>query len=119
MSEWRHLATAPRDGSILIGRGSFSKDDEDSMLAVAMRYQGEAWLRDQDGTGFAVPCYPTHWIHMPAPPKPQDRLVAFKACDRDREEFFTEGKSWERCCDSDAEAWFPWPNRPPTALVNP
>jgi hypothetical protein len=114
MSEWQNIATAPMDGSILIGRGSYGNDDVDDMLAVAMRYQGEQWLRDQDGTGFTVPCHPTHWMHMPAPPKPQDRLVAFKACGRDREEFYTEGKSWERCCDADAEAWFPWPNRPPT-----
>lgn len=112
MSEWRHIASAPQDGSILIGRGSFGPHDEDDMLAAAMRWQDGKWLREQDGNGFAVPCYPTHWMHMPAPPKPQDRLVGFKACGRDREEFFTEGKSWERCCDADAEAWFTWPVKP-------
>jgi hypothetical protein len=109
MSEWRHITTAPQDGSILIGRGSFGEGEEDSMLAAAIRCQGEQWLCDQDGSGFTVPCLPTHWMHMPLPPKPLDRLVGFKACDRDREEFFTGGKSWERCCDADAEAWFPWP----------
>ena len=112
MSEWRQMASAPKDGSILIGRGAFSEGDEDTMLAAAMRYQDGQWLREQDGTGFKVPCFPTHWMHMPAPPKPQDRLVGFKACDRNREEFFSEGKSWERCCDADAEAWFPWPVKP-------
>ncbi|BDU72688.1 hypothetical protein METEAL_18620 [Mesoterricola silvestris] len=109
MSEWRHIESAPRDGSILIGRGSFGEDGDDAMLATAMRSQNGQWLRDPDGSGFKVPCFPTHWMHMPTPPKPQDRLVAFRACDRDREEFYTEGKSWERCCDADAEAWFPWP----------
>jgi hypothetical protein len=82
------------------------------MLAAPIRFQGEQWFRDADGTGFRAPCYPTHWMHMPAPPKPQDRLVGFKVCDRDREEFYTDGKSWERCCDADAEAWFPWPVKP-------
>ena len=109
MSEWRNISTAPKDGSILIGRGSFNLEGEDNMLAAAIRYQGEQWRRDPDGNGFTVTCFPTHWMHMPAPPKPQDRLVGFKACDRDREEFFTEGRSWDRCCDADAEAWFPWP----------
>ncbi len=112
MSEWRHIESAPKDGSILIGRGAFAQDEVDTMLAAAMRCQDGRWMRDADGTGFHVPCFPTHWMHMPLPPKPQDRLVGFKACDRDREEFFTEGKSWERCCDADAEAWFPWPVKP-------
>jgi hypothetical protein len=112
MSEWRHIASAPLDGSILIGRGSFGKDEEDAMLAAAIRHQAGQWWRDQDGSGFTVPCFPTHWMQMPLPPKPQDRLVGFKACGRDREEFFTEGQSWARCADADAEAWFTWPIKP-------
>jgi len=112
MSEWQHIETAPKDGSILIGRGSYGWDDSDNMLAVAMRYQGQQWWRENAGAGFVTACFPTHWMHMPAPPKPQDRLVGFKACGRDREELFTDGKSWERCCDADAEVWFPWPPKP-------
>jgi hypothetical protein len=109
MSEWQSMETAPKDGSILIGRGSYDNDDSDNMLAVAMRFQGNRWWREEAGASFTLPCHPTHWMPMPAPPKPQNRLVGFKACGRDREELFTDGKSWERCRDSDAEAWFPWP----------
>lgn len=109
MSEWQPIETAPLDGSILIGRGSYGQDDSDDMLAVAMRHQGGLWLRETAAAGFTIPCQPTHWMPMPAPPKPQNRLVGFKACGRDREEFFTDGRSWERCCDADAEVWLPWP----------
>jgi len=112
MSEWQTIETAPRDGSILIGRGSCDPHDSDNMLAAAMRFHGECWWRENAGAGFTAPCYPTHWLPMPAPPKPQDRLVAFKACGRDREEWVADGRSWERCQDSDAEAWFPWPPKP-------
>ena len=113
MSEWQSIENAPKDGSILIGRGSYGEDDSDDMLAVAMRFQGDGWWRDDAGRGFRLRCRPSHWLPMPAPPKPQDRLVAFKVCGRDREELFTEGRSWERCRDSDAEAWFTWPQEPP------
>jgi hypothetical protein len=111
VSEWQPIETAPKDGSILIGRGSYDPNDSDNMLAVAMRFQGELWYRENAGGGFNLDCHPTHWMPMPAPPKPQNRLVGFKACGRDREELFTEGKSWERCRDSDAEAWYPWPRK--------
>ncbi|MDR3672528.1 MAG: DUF551 domain-containing protein [Holophaga sp.] len=112
MSEWQPIATAPKDGSILIGRGSYDSTEADTMLAVAMRYQSNQWWRENAGEGFTIACHPTHWMHMPAPPKPQDRLVGFKACGRDQEELFIDGKSWERCIDADAQAWFPWPPKP-------
>jgi hypothetical protein len=112
MSQWQAIETAPRDGSILIGRGSYDNADLDNMLAVAMRYQGGLWWRENAGDGFTITCRPTHWMQMPAPPKPQNRLVGFKECGRDQEELFIDGKSWERCCDADAQAWFPWPPKP-------
>ena len=54
MSEWQDIDTAPKDGRILIGRGSYDTDNSDDMLAVAMRFQGDLWLRDDAGSGFGI-----------------------------------------------------------------
>lgn len=81
MTEWRDIATAPKDGT------DFLAYDPIAALPVAMRWQaysqedreeiGELgyWSYSEELLNEADPAgaQPTHWMPLPAPPENEDK----------------------------------------------
>lgn len=80
MNEWQPIETAPKDGQYIIA-GRFRNGDElcwvkHSRWMAAQEiaeFEGgdeedyeAAWA---DGEDAGEPCYPTHWMPLPAPPQ--------------------------------------------------
>jgi hypothetical protein len=64
---WQPIETAPKDGTVVIVRGFYDADGEVSMKAAAAQYD-KRWMRDNNGYGYTVSCYPTHWMPLPELP---------------------------------------------------
>ncbi len=69
-SPWMDIETAPKDGTIIIGRGPWRFGGDKEFVALAIRYNSDLgiWQRDNDGYGYTVQCHPTFWMPIPAPP---------------------------------------------------
>jgi len=69
-SPWMDIETAPKDGTIIIGRGPWRFGGDKEFVALAIRYNSDLgiWQRDNDGYGYTVQCHPTFWMPLPAPP---------------------------------------------------
>jgi len=67
---WQPIETAPTEDTIVIVKGFYDRPapyGREIMLAAAARSQaGVMWWRDNNGYGFVVQCYPTHWLKMPS-----------------------------------------------------
>jgi hypothetical protein len=60
--EWQPIETAPRDGQAILAW------DENLTYEIAYRQRGK-WRYGPKGYSFN----PTHWMPLPAPPKPLDK----------------------------------------------
>ena len=64
---WRPIETAPRgDGVVLVGWGEYRERDGYSPAFMRWYDLVGGW------TVNAMPFYPTHWMPLPAAPKPED-----------------------------------------------
>ncbi len=69
--KWQPIETAPKDGTEFIGFGTYPDHDETPVeyMHVA-HFSGDyehPWeINDGD---FVSPCYFTHWMPLPEPPK--------------------------------------------------
>ena len=76
-SPWRDIASAPRDGTLIIGRGTTAAEHygPDSEMALALirwsdgftDWPGYDWIAEP-GAGLMVWMKPTAWMPLPAPP---------------------------------------------------
>lgn len=59
MDEWQPISTAPRDGNPIL-----AAEDGYAPYVVEWFDGGQAWIGADHGY-----VYPTHWMHLPAPPQ--------------------------------------------------
>ncbi len=67
MSTWQPIGTAPTEDATVIVKGFYDRPHgKEIMLAAAARSRaGVMWWRDNNGYGFTVQCFPTHWMPLP------------------------------------------------------
>lgn len=66
---WQPIESAPSDGSEFIARGFHDSGGREEMKACTVIKHYGSFLRDNNGYGFTVTCYPTHWTPMPDAPR--------------------------------------------------
>lgn len=66
-NEWKPIATAPKDGRVVLVHAPFG-ESQNGIVAAPARYVERHWWRDNDGYGYTVGCRPTHWAEMPSMP---------------------------------------------------
>lgn len=103
-SPWMDIETAPKDGTIIIGRGPWRFGGDKEFVALAIRYNSDLgiWQRDNDGYGYTVQCHPTFWMSLPAPPThnspPEERRCQKCDCATKGEEALVDGQIWCHSC---------------------
>ena len=118
-SPWMDIETAPKDGTIIIGRGPWRFGGDKEFVALAIRYNSDLgiWQRDNDGYGYTVQCHPTFWMSLPAPPThnspPEERRCQKCGCKTGSEEALVRGQIWCHPCADKAPH-----NLPPDAKAS-
>lgn len=70
MMRWRHITTAPRDGSEVLISGYMYNDTTAGRFVEQAMYISGGWYRDGDDS---VKIHPhTHWMPLPDPPKDEE-----------------------------------------------
>lgn len=79
MSEWRDIATAPKDGTEILGygrvAGEISGEGWEVRTVILWEFDGESdftgynW-RVAQTDGYALWMKATHWMPLPSPPTP-------------------------------------------------
>lgn len=71
MNNWRTMETAPKDGTPVLGYDGWTMNT----IRYVQPYHrvGRGWWALVDGGPYAddVDWFPTHWMPLPPPPKPE------------------------------------------------
>lgn len=70
---WKPIETAPKDARILLGGGEMFCEKSEGWIkgACAAHWCDDYWLVGGAESGYVCLSYdnPTHWMHLPQPPK--------------------------------------------------
>lgn len=75
MSEWQKIKTALKNGDVVFLLGP--NREENSWWATSGRWEKHPWWPRYGWwteRGDSVRCSPTHWMPVPAPPKPKQTI---------------------------------------------
>ena len=68
--QWQPIETAPKDGTRVLATWDYTWCQSGPHAEVCETNESGEWFYSYDGDGPQKP--PTHWMPLPAPPKPKD-----------------------------------------------
>lgn len=74
--EWQPIETAPKNGTVVIGRATSVVWNLFDIHA--MHWEGEAWWRNNGGCFTSQFSNPSHWIPMPEMPEQEELATSIE-----------------------------------------